>query len=168
MTLLIEPEVTERVPLKQSAQGVVLVEGTRIPLDIVSEAFNAGKSPEEIVLSYPTLGLADENVHGEITRGVLRRQPNLDIVRVQDIDLAGADDPTVLAQAAAEGRVVPTSDVSTLVGYAYERVRSGHAVPGVFVIRQDASLGRTIEDIVLLAEASLEGKWEGQVRYLPL
>lgn len=59
MTLSIEPEATERVPLTTSADGVVLVEGTRVPLDTVVEAFNAGKSAEEIALSYPTLGLAD-------------------------------------------------------------------------------------------------------------
>ena len=27
---------------------------------------------------------------------------------------------------------------------------------------------RLVEDILLLAECSLEGEWEGQVRYLPL
>ncbi len=59
MSLSIEPEATERVPLTPSADGVVLVEGTRLPLDTVVEAFNAGKSGEEIALSYPTLGLAD-------------------------------------------------------------------------------------------------------------
>ncbi len=82
--------------------------------------------------------------------------------------MAGAEDPTILQWAAAEGRVVLTSDVSTLVGYAYERVQSGHAMPGVFVIGQGMSLGPIIEDILLLADARLEGEWEAQVRYLPL
>jgi len=59
MSLSIQPETTERVPLTPTAGGVVLVEDTRVPLDTVVEAFNAGKSAEEIALSYPTLGLAD-------------------------------------------------------------------------------------------------------------
>jgi hypothetical protein len=29
-------------------------------------------------------------------------------------------------------------------------------------------VGQAIEDLVLLAEASLPGEWEGQVRFLPL
>jgi uncharacterized protein (DUF433 family) len=37
----------------------VLVEGTRVPLDLVVEAFNAGQSAEEIALGYPTLDLTD-------------------------------------------------------------------------------------------------------------
>jgi hypothetical protein len=36
---------------------------------------------------------ADENFNGDIVRGLLRRNPKLDIVRVQDVGLSGADDP---------------------------------------------------------------------------
>ena len=41
-------------------------------------------------------------------------------------------------------------------------------MPGVFVVEQEESIGRIIEEIILLAECSLEGEWEGQVNYLPL
>lgn len=34
--------------------------------------------------------------------------------------------------------------------------------------RKDVSISTAIEDILLLAECSLESEWEGQVRYLPL
>lgn len=52
--------------------------------------------------------LADENFNNQIVRGVLRQSPDIDIVRVQDVDLSGADDPTVLAWAAQERRIVLT------------------------------------------------------------
>jgi len=39
---------------------------------------------------------ADENFNNDIVRGLLRRKPDLNIVRVQDAGLSGADDPTVL------------------------------------------------------------------------
>ncbi len=48
---------------------------------------------------------ADENFNADILRGLLRRKPDLDIVRVQDAGLSGADDPTVLEWAAREGQV---------------------------------------------------------------
>lgn len=41
-------------------------------------------------------------------------------------------------------------------------------MPGVFEVPQGARHQRVIEDIILLAECSREGEWEGQVRYLPL
>ena len=35
---------------------------------------------------------ADENLSNDILRGLLRRRPDLDIARVQDVGLSGADD----------------------------------------------------------------------------
>jgi hypothetical protein len=39
---------------------------------------------------------ADENFNNDVVRGVRRRSPSVDIVRVQDEGLSGADDPTIL------------------------------------------------------------------------
>ena len=112
--------------------------------------------------------LADENFDNDIVRGLLRRKPDLDIVRLQDVGLSGADDATVLEWAAQHGRVLLTHDVSTITRYAYERVQTGQPMPGVFEISRSVSIGTVIEDILLLAECSLEAEWKGQIRYLPL
>ena len=112
--------------------------------------------------------VADENFNGDIVRGLLRRKSGLDVVRLQDIGLSGADDSAVLEWAAQEGRVLLTHDVATITRYAYERVQAGQPMPGVFEVSRVVPVGRAIEDILLLAECSLEGEWEGQVRYLPL
>ncbi len=112
--------------------------------------------------------VADENFNNNIIRGLLRRKSDLDIVSIQDAGLSETDDPAVLKWAAREGRVLLTHDVSTITRYAYERVRRGKTMPGVFEVSRDVSIGVAIEDILLLAECSKEGEWEGQVRYLPL
>ena len=111
---------------------------------------------------------ADENFNYDIVRGVLRHDPQIDIVRVQDAGLSGADDPAVLEWAAREGRVLLTHDVATMTRYAYERVRVGKPMPGVFEVGRTVPVGLAIEEILLIARYSLEGEWEGQVRYLPL
>jgi predicted nuclease of predicted toxin-antitoxin system len=46
--------------------------------------------------------LADENFDNTIVRGLMRRKPDIDIVRVQDVGLSGEDDPIVLEWAAQE------------------------------------------------------------------
>jgi len=56
MSLVIE---APPVPLRNDEHGVLRVGQTRVPLDTVVYAFNLGASPEEIVLNYPTLDLAD-------------------------------------------------------------------------------------------------------------
>ncbi len=73
--------------------------------------------------------LADENFNNQIIRGVLRRNINVDIIRVQDVGLTEADDPTVLEWAAQNRRVVLTHDVATMTTFAYERLQAGLASP---------------------------------------
>lgn len=111
---------------------------------------------------------ADENLNGDIVRGLLRRKPALDLVRIQDIGLSGADDPAVLEWAASEGRILVTHDVSTLARHAFERVTAGKPMPGVFAVHMEAAIGPAIEDLLLLAECSLDDEWQAQVRFLPL
>jgi hypothetical protein len=54
-----------------------------------------------------------------------------------------------------------------MTAHAYARVSSELPMPGVFAVSQLASLSQVIEDLLLLAECSLPGEWEGQVRYVP-
>lgn len=111
---------------------------------------------------------ADENFNNDIVRGVRRRCPTIDLLRIQDVGLLSAGDVSVLEWAAQQGRIVLTHDVSTMTRHAYDRVRAGKPMPGVFEVPRTVSVRRAIEDIVLLAECSLDKEWEGQVRYLPL
>jgi Domain of unknown function (DUF5615) len=112
--------------------------------------------------------LADENFNNQIVRGILRQSPDIDIVRVQDVGLSGADDPAVLAWAAQTERIVLTHDVATMITFAYERIQAGLSMPGLFEVSRRVAVGLAIEEIILLAECSLAGEWEGQVRFLPL
>jgi predicted nuclease of predicted toxin-antitoxin system len=85
--------------------------------------------------------LADENFDNTIVRGLLRRNPNIDIVRVQDVGLLGEDDPIILAWAAKEDRVLLTHDVATITSYAYGRITQGQPMPGVIEVITDTRIG---------------------------
>ena len=111
---------------------------------------------------------ADEDFNNDILRGLFRRLPNLDLVRVQDEQLSGAGDVTVLEWAAQENRVLLSHDVSTITKHAFDRITAKDPMPGVFEVPQSLSVGDAIKDLVLIAECSEPGEWEGQVRYLPL
>jgi len=110
----------------------------------------------------------DEDFNNRILRGLLRRRPELDVVRVQDAGLAGRSDAEVLEWAAAGGRVLLTHDVTTMRRYVDARVAAGLPMPGVFEVSRRTPIIEAVEAILLLAECSLEGEWEGQVRFLPL
>lgn len=112
--------------------------------------------------------LADENFDGDLFRALMRGQADLDILRVQDVGLAGIEDPEVLNWAASNGRVLLTHDVTTMTYHAYERVREKLPMPGVIEVSLSAPLPEVIEDLLLLINLSTTGEWEGQVLYVPL
>jgi len=111
--------------------------------------------------------LADEDFNNRIVRGLLRRAPEVDIVRVQDTPMFGASDAAILEWAARHGRVLLTHDVSTITRFAFERIRAGQPVAGVIEIAQSAPIGQVIEDIILIKTAGTADEYENRVVYLP-
>lgn len=110
------------------------------------------------------LFLSDEDFNRRIVRGL----PRLDIVHVQDSGLITRPDTEVLEWAANENRVVLTHDVTTMSRHAFDRVNQGLPMPGLIEVSQDVPIGEAIEELVLIAECSLENEWHNQVIYLPL
>jgi len=101
-------------------------------------------------------------------RGLLRRCPALDLVRVQEIGLMEQHDTGVLEWAANEGRILLTHDVETMIEFAKKRVAAGLPMPGIVEISRDLPIGEAIMELRFFVECSLEGEWEGQIVFLPL
>ena len=112
--------------------------------------------------------LADENFHGDILRGLLRVEPKLDILRVQDTPLYQAADSAVLDWAASEDRILLTHDVQTMTKHAYDRIRAGLPMPGVIEVRDDVPVGQAIEEILIVLLASEPGELANRITFIPL
>ena len=113
--------------------------------------------------------LLDEDFNNDILRGLIRKKPDIDIVRVQDIpEIASRNDNQVLAWAAQENRVLFTHDANTMTSQAIARIDAGLPMPGIFVVSQFLSIGKVIEDMLLLIEDSHIGEWDNLVIFLPL
>ncbi len=125
--------------------------------------------------------LADENFRNAIIRGLLRQAPAFDIVRAQDIpEVAGRDDLALLRFATAEGRIVVTHDLSTMLPAMREQMRlatrcapseqmrlATRCAPIVFV-PDSVTVNAVIEDLLLLDECAVEADWVAGVIYIPL
>ena len=111
---------------------------------------------------------ADEDLDNDILRAMQRREPNIDIVRVQDVGLRGCDDATVLQWAASAARVLLTHDVSTMTRHALNRIRSNLAMPGIIAIPQRIAIGNVLDDLLLIATCSDPQDLSGRILYLPL
>jgi hypothetical protein len=112
--------------------------------------------------------VTDEDVHDDIIRGLRRREPALDIVRVLDVGLDHTPDPIILEWSATEGWVLITGDLNTMVGFAWGRVRAGLPMPGVLALLENVGIGRVIDDILLVARCYEADDMKGQVLYIPL
>ncbi len=112
--------------------------------------------------------LADENFDGRIVRGIQRENPGIDIVRAQDLEIAGASDPVLLEWAAKEDRILLTHDIQTINRFAYERIDAGLSMPGVFQVSAKMPVGQAIEELLLIIGASDPDEWNMQIKHFPM
>lgn len=111
--------------------------------------------------------LTDEHIRKALLKELRRRLPDLDLVRVQEVDLMETADELILAWAAEERRVVFTENADTMPGFAYQRLADGLPMAGVVVISDELSIGQALEELHLLIAGSREDEWEGRVQFLP-
>ena len=111
--------------------------------------------------------LADENFKGAVIRGMFLRQPDLDLVRVQDVGLQGLDDPTILSWAADNNRILITYDRATMSDFAYKRMAKEEAMTGLFVVNDRLSIRQTIDELLLYAVYTEQEEWNGMVLHIP-
>lgn len=112
--------------------------------------------------------LSDENFNGDIIRGLLLSQVDLDLIRVQDIGLQAVDDPSILEWAATNNRIILTHDRATMPDFAYERLVKGVQTSGLFVVNDRMSIRQAIDELILIGGGSEQAEWSGIVLYLPL
>jgi predicted nuclease of predicted toxin-antitoxin system len=98
--------------------------------------------------------LSDENFNGDIIRGLFLRQPNLDLLRVQDVGLREVDDPAILAWAAMNERILLTHDRAMMPDFAYNRLVAGELMAGIFVVNDRMPIRQAIDELLLLIDCS--------------
>lgn len=111
--------------------------------------------------------LADEDFNGRIVRGLFLRKGNLDLARVQDVGLRGADDEVILKWTEDRGRILLTHDARTIPKHVRDRLADGLHFPGALIVDDQAPIGACIEDVLLVAECSEVSEWRDQIYYLP-
>jgi predicted nuclease of predicted toxin-antitoxin system len=117
--------------------------------------------------------LLDADLPAALFRGLKRRKRDLDVIRVQQIGLTSADDPTILSVAAESERILVTRDKSTMRVFAAARVQAGEKMPGLLVVRpafctrQGGGLRLVIEELLLIAECSDAEEWQDLIQFIP-
>ena len=111
--------------------------------------------------------LADASLRDAIVSGCLRREPAIDFLSANDANLAGIPDPEVLALAAAEGRILVTSDLKTMPRHFGEFLEAGSSSAGVFLVKQHTPMADVIEALLLVWAASDANEWKNRILEIP-
>jgi predicted nuclease of predicted toxin-antitoxin system len=112
--------------------------------------------------------LADEDVDGDLIRGLRTREPAMDVLDVKTAGLRGMADPALLELAAQQDRILITHDRHTMTRHFIERLDAGKPAPGVLILPQQRSaIGEVIESLLLVWTASRADEWRNQIAYLP-
>lgn len=75
---------------------------------------------------------SDANVHGPVVEKLM--DAGVDLVRVVDALPEGTEDPVILEWAVAQRRVLLTNDESTMIGFAWDRVKNRLPMSGLVVM----------------------------------
>lgn len=113
--------------------------------------------------------LVDECVPSSLVRGLRRRCPEVQVVQVGEPGAPpkGVSDSEILEYCEREQRLLITADRATVPDFVRRHNASGGRTWGVFVVGQDVSLGRILDELVLVHEASEAHEWIDLLYYLP-
>lgn len=109
---------------------------------------------------------ADADFNADIVLGVRRREPLIDFQTANEAGLEGIGDPSVLAYAAREGRVLISHDRKTMPHHFAALIETQDS-PGLFIISQKTDVRVAIEELILLWEASEAEEWVNTVVTVP-
>ena len=110
---------------------------------------------------------ADADLNHAIVTGVLRRSGSLDFRRASAVPLSGLADPTVLALAADDARVLVSHDVNTMPVHFQDFIEN-RTCPGLILIPQTrVSIGDSIDGLILLWETLDTGDLQNRVCLFP-
>lgn len=114
--------------------------------------------------------LLDENMSPIYQEQLLARQQDLIVCMVgdKDVPFKGTKDPQILIWCEEKGFILVTNNRTSMPVHLTEHLAVGRHVPGILVLRQNANIGRVIEDLVAIAGAAFEDEYQDQIAYIPL
>jgi hypothetical protein len=114
--------------------------------------------------------LLDENVDPVYQEQLLRRRPDLVVWAIGDpgAPAAATDDASILRWCEEKGFVLVTRNRASMPVHLADHLNSGRHVPGILTLHPAMSIGQTVDELLLAAEASLGFDYVDRIEYLPI
>ncbi len=113
--------------------------------------------------------LLDENVDRVYKTQLLQRVPDLTVVIVGEpvAPPKGTLDPEILCWCEENDFVLVTNNRSTMPVHLADHLERRH-VPGILILNANLSIGRNLNELTLIAQASFDNKYRDRIEHLPL
>jgi hypothetical protein len=112
--------------------------------------------------------LLDENLAPLYRSQILQRVPELVVWMVGDPTAPpkSTPDPDILIWCEERDFVLVTNNRSSMPVHLADHLALGRHVPGILILNPNLSVGETIEELILLAQTSLEDEFRDRIGYL--
>lgn len=114
--------------------------------------------------------LLDENLHPLYKKQLLLKKPNLVVYAVGDPGTPPKEtlDPEILLWCVENNFILITNNRKSMPVHLADHLAEGHHIPGIITLNAEMSIGDTINELVLIAEAGLEDDYYDRIGYLPV
>ncbi|NDJ25832.1 hypothetical protein GS682_30445 [Nostoc sp. B(2019)] len=114
--------------------------------------------------------LLDENVDKVYKRQFVQRNPTLIMWVVGDPGAPprGTLDPEILCWCEEHNFLLVTNNRTSMPGHLAEHIAQDRHIPGIFILNDKLTIGQTIDELILIAQASFDNEYQNQIIHLPL
>jgi len=114
--------------------------------------------------------LLDEDTPHSLRDQLLRRAPDLEVLAVGDAmgPALGTPDPQLLRWIEREGYALVSRNRRTMPRHLQDHLEAGGHVPGIFLLRRQYTIGRILDDLLLIWEVGDVEEYRDRLEYLPL
>jgi Domain of unknown function (DUF5615) len=114
--------------------------------------------------------LIDENVDLIYLTQIRRRNPDIVIRAVGGIAAPkkGTLDPEILKWCEEKQFVLVTNNRKSMPPHLNDHLAEGRHIPGIITLSKTMSIGEMIDELIFLAEASLEDEFLDQIEHMPI
>lgn len=118
----------------------------------------------------PIKYLIDENVSPVYAIQLRRRKPDLSVRVVGEIDTPpkGTLDPEILLWCEKYNFSLVTNNRSSMPIHLVAHLADKRHVPGIFILNPDLGIGGNLEELILVADYSLENEFKDRIVFLPI
>ena len=114
--------------------------------------------------------LLDENVDPLYRQELTRYEPTMIVWRVGDIGTppGRTPDPEILAWCERHAFILITNNRKSMPSHLENHLAQGRHAPGIFVLNAEMGIGETIDELLLIWNASDEQEYRDNIWFLPV